>query len=187
MEFTMHTTHELFLICSLEIFDGIPYVNLDLGKGNVKYPFDMGAGRVNDGRLHHIKIDRKSNILKLTLDDRNRVHNVATGDGYLDLGTMLFVGGVDYQSRLPWQVWSRNDMYYRGCVCGLKINGGEIVNLEKISVESGIDGGCSTFSTDCQDLPCDNNGMCHERWDGFYCDCSNTPYTGKNCDKSSLI
>ncbi|KAI3388268.1 hypothetical protein SNEBB_000708 [Seison nebaliae] len=34
---------------------------------------------------------------------------------------------------------------------------------------------------------CQNFGNCHIRWDGYFCDCTQTPFTGHTCEQPTLI
>lgn len=174
---------------SVELFDGQPYVNLDLGGGVYKYPFETRSGLVNDGQPHHILINRRGRTLRLALDGDERIHTIVGGDDDLDLGSHLYIGAVDSPSQLPWHVWSRDRKYFRGCFWGLRINDGEVVDIESYvrnQVMPGIEPGCLSTPPQCPSRPC-VNGVCLERFDGFHCDCSATPFTGDHCEKGESL
>lgn len=171
---------------SVEIYDGQPYVNLNLGSGVYKYPFEMRTGPVNDGQQHHVAIHRSGRQLRLSLDGNDRIHTIVGGDDSLDLSSHLYVGAVDIPSQVPWEVWSRDRKFFRGCFWGLRINNGEVVDLESFiqsQTVHGIQSGCHSGAVQCPNRPC-TNGICLERMNGPVCDCSATAFTGTRCQNS---
>ena len=105
---------------AMEIYDGIPYLVIDLGDGVHRYPFSMDP--LNDGEMHEITVWRYNRNLRLTTDNVTTEYNIRSGQDNLDLGTFLFVGGVDNPNRLPWHVWNRKPSFYVGCIWDLRIN-----------------------------------------------------------------
>ena len=178
---------------TVETFDGKLYVVVAFGRRPAKYlleAVESSAGRVDDGRPHRVRINLgHGSIIRLRLDDsEERMERVDGVDRPVDLGTDLYLGGVDSPDDLPWQVWSRGDggKFYKGCLWGLRINSGPAVGLAKIvGRRSGVTAGCPEMPAGCltadRQTPCRNGSPCLQRWAGHVCDCSETSFTGSTC------
>ena len=68
---------------------------------------------------------------------------------------------------------------YVGCIRALLLNG-QLQDLRSYARQSlyGISEGCMGK---CESNPCLNNGTCHERYDGYSCDCRWTAFKGPIC------
>ena len=110
---------------AVEMYDGVVYLVIDLGDGVHRYPFSFDA--LNDGEPHKLTIWRFNRNLKLTLDGATSEYNIPSNEIDLDLGTFLYVGGVDNPDRLPWHIWTRSDdKGFVGCIWDFKINVQEV-------------------------------------------------------------
>ncbi|VDN06462.1 unnamed protein product [Thelazia callipaeda] len=58
---------------------------------------------------------------------------------------------------------------FKGCIRDLFING-EFINMRKSINVFGVTEGCHR-SEICTPNPCQNDGICHDQWDEFLCDC----------------
>ena len=119
---------------SVEMHDGILYFVIDMGDGVYRYPFH--EDRLNDGFPHEARIDKNGNAIRLHLDSRDRSYTVPGTDTNLDLGTFLYVGGVERADYLPWHIWTRmpywrtqENKYYVGCVWDLSLDDGDFIDL----------------------------------------------------------
>ena len=175
---------------AIETYDGVPYFVIDTGLGEKRYPFNQQQVRVDDGEDHFIKVDRNGASVHLTLDDQSVTYNMGGVRTKLDLGTNMYLGAVDVPQRLPWHVWTRRNQFFQGCMWGLKINDGEIDLARAVEGQSvpGVQAGCMDMSMGCLAGPC-SHGVCHDRFPGnsFYCDCSDTPYTGPRCSRRKQL
>lgn len=177
---------------AVEIYDAILYLVINLRGRVERFPFNGKDRRIDDGKPHYVHIDRNGQELQMTLDSDRRRH-IIESSASLELGSTLFAGGVDLKERLPWHVWTgdaagialgEDRKYFRGCLWDLKLNGQESVDLESYVQQQGITGiepECREMPVDCLTDPC-HAGPCSERWNGFFCDCSNTNFTGKRCE-----
>ena len=183
---------------AIEMFDGIVYFIINYGDGVHRYP--LSAARADDGRAHHIQVQRSSDRITLSLDNVSMAHRTRPtrrappGDNHLDLATFLYVGGVENPSTLPWHLWTRGrtvENFFVGCMWDLRVNPGDendIVDLPAFIRSQGIAGmeeGCRSMTEDCAVGPC-VNGVCHDRATGYLCDCSATPYTSTRCNTCEL-
>ena len=170
---------------AIEMYDGILYLVLDLGGGPQRYKFS--DDRVDDGEPHYVLVNRNGRNLQTTLDEQTQQHRLPPGRDYnLDLGTHLFLGGVDDDTApdLPWHLWTRNPKFYTGCIWGLVLNDGIPVDLPMYAREQNpfVRPGCADNTMACEAGPC-MHGVCQSTWRPPYysCDCSESDYTGKRC------
>jgi len=61
-------------------------------------------------------------------------------DGTLDVGSTLFVGGTSNKQQLPWPLYSRLRDFYRGCIWDLRLDGGDIIELQQLWRDQGMPG-----------------------------------------------
>ena len=131
-------------------------------------------------------MEYRNRVLTLTLDGQETRYTLSDGDGILDLDSSIYLGGGG--GRLPWHLWTREGKFFKGCLWGVRFNGGDVIDLESaVSRQriTGIDTGCNSPPVECGRRPCANAGVCGERFTGGpVCDCSDTDYTGRNCQTS---
>jgi len=60
---------------SIELYDGRLYVNVDDGStgGFRKYALDARSERVDDGRARHVSVQLDNDVVRMSLDDFQRV------------------------------------------------------------------------------------------------------------------
>jgi len=173
---------------AIEISDGDLYALFNLGGQTKRYL--VGTG-VDDGQQHYVRIDRNGRSLWLTLDNEQLQGSLPEGgDGSLDVGSTLFVGGTSNKEQLPWRLYSRRrDNFYRGCIWDLRLDSGDIVELRQLWTEQGMPGltaGCAAMPFQCSARSCENGGICRELWGGHLCDCAFTSFTDTRCQRGQL-
>lgn len=162
----------------LELFDGLLYLSL----GSNRYPFQKPLKPLNDGQLHLVKFSLGQRNLQLILDGVTSAFSSGSVSQIGEFKPFMFIGGVSDRSRLPQNIWTYDQPFFRGCLSGIRINGGRMVDLEQyVEGQVGLEVGCPDLSSHCEKSPC-VHGICSERSDGRYCDCSATQFTGRDCD-----
>jgi len=102
-------------------------------------------------------------------------------------GTFMFVGAVNTAARLPWNLWTRQGEFFIGCIWGVRVNDGDVEDLPRYASEQqvrGVEPGCKTKPLACAHPQC-TRGVCHDRSQGFICDCANTSYSGQLCSEGT--
>lgn len=66
-----------------------------------------------------------------------------------------------------------------GCIRALLLNG-QLIDLKSYA-NRGLYGISSDCHGRCDSSPCLNNGTCHERYDGYTCDCRWSAFKGPIC------
>lgn len=72
---------------------------------------------------------------------------------------------------------------YLGCMRALMLNG-QLIDLMSYA-RSGLYGVSTDCVGRCESTPCLNNGTCHERYDGYSCDCRWSSFKGPICADGS--
>ena len=173
---------------AVELIDGDLYAVFNLGGQTQRF---LVGGGLNDGQGHHVIISRIGRRLTFTVDGQEHSGRLLPGDdGSLDLGSTLFVGGTSNPEQLPWLLYSRMQEFYRGCVWDLRLDGGDIVELDQLRIDQGMflmSPGCASMPIHCTATSCQHDGICRERWGGRRCFCSLTAYTGRHCQNGQLL
>lgn len=68
---------------------------------------------------------------------------------------------------------------FLGCIRTLLLNG-KLIDLKSYA-QDGLYGISTDCSGRCDSNPCLNNGTCHERYDGYTCDCRFSSFKGPIC------
>jgi len=134
-----------------------------------------------------VRIDRNGRTVYLGLDNEQHQERLPAGDdSSLDVGSTLYVGGTANRRQLAWPLYSRLRDFYRGCVWDVRLDGGDVVELQRLLVEQrmpGVSAGCTAMPDECSSASCDHGGSCLDRWGGHLCDCARTYYTGTRCQR----
>ncbi|XP_060060672.1 cadherin EGF LAG seven-pass G-type receptor 3 isoform X2 [Erinaceus europaeus] len=93
----------------------------------------------------------------------------------LDLTGPLLLGGVP---NLP-ENFPVTHKDFTGCMRDLHIDGRR-VDMAAFVANNGTTAGCQAKLHFCESHPCQNNGVCSERWGGFSCDCP-VGFGGQDC------
>ncbi|OTF69070.1 neurexin-1b-alpha-like protein [Euroglyphus maynei] len=180
-----NTTRDYF---ALELLDGHVYLLMNLGTSPVKVK--ATNKRVDDGHWHMITVRRSERSGQVVVDETISDFVSPGQSNRLDLSDSIFLAGIPHfigQSTPP-ELWSSSIGYgYIGCVKDLYIND-RIIDLATITKrqDSGsIRPSCHSLSSQCTNSPCQNDGKCIEGWNRYYCDCSETSYTGSVCSKNA--
>ncbi|XP_068079984.1 contactin-associated protein-like 4 isoform X2 [Danio rerio] len=149
----------------------------------VVFSFDVGNGpldvrvqtpsALNDERWHHVRAERNVKEASLCVDQHPAAVQKAPADGHihLQLNSQLFVGGTASRQK-----------GFLGCIRSLKLNGRTLDLEERAAITPGVSAGCPGHCSSYGGL-CLNHGSCVEKYSGFTCDCSLSPFTGTFCHK----
>jgi len=84
---------------AVELFDGVPYVVIDLGDRVHRFMLGRDERRVSDGSAHHVKVERSNRALILHLDEDEKSVNIISGQNILDLGICSIRNGYHFVFR----------------------------------------------------------------------------------------
>ncbi|XP_061680126.1 contactin-associated protein-like 4 isoform X2 [Syngnathoides biaculeatus] len=148
----------------------------------VIFSFDVGNGplevrvetnfSMNDNRWHSVRAERNVKEATLHVDDV-QAKQEAPSDGqiHLQLNSQLFIGGTASRQK-----------GFLGCIRFLQLNGITLDLDKRARITPGVQPGCPGHCNSYRFL-CQNQGLCVEGHNGFYCDCSQSAYTGTFCHK----
>lgn len=126
--------------------------------------------KLNDDKWHSVSVERNRKEGRMVVDGalKAEVREPPGPVRALHLTSKLVIGSnVD------------NRDGYTGCIRALLLNG-QPVDLKSYAMKGlyGVTPGCVGK---CESSPCLNNGTCHERYDGYTCDCRWTAFKGPIC------
>jgi len=169
------------------------FIAIELVSGNLRYVFNTGDGSrrmkstarhaLNDNQWHSVAISRSNlNQYTLTVDDMLTTVTNNELDSYLDLESVLYLGGVpqEFYHKLPNLIHSKNG--FEGCLASFDLNG-QIFDLsanDLIIKSTSVSEGCEGNEALC-------NSDCTTCGPGIECKC-NTPFpTSSDCLEGSMI
>ncbi|XP_043250778.1 neurexin-4 isoform X2 [Colletes gigas] len=157
------------------------YIKISINSGNqIQFQYLAGSGpltvsvqtsyRLADNRWHSVSVERNRKEARIVVDGalKTEVKEPPGPVRALHLTSDLVVGATtDYRDG------------YVGCIRALLLNG-QLQDLRSYARQGlyGITEGCMGR---CESNPCLNNGTCHERYDGYSCDCRWTAFKGPIC------
>ncbi|XP_051972805.1 contactin-associated protein-like 5 isoform X2 [Xyrauchen texanus] len=146
--------------------------SFDVGNGPLEVRVEMPAA-LNDDRWHHVRAERNVKEASLYVDHHPGAVQKAPADGHihLQLNSQLFVGGTASRQK-----------GFLGCIRSLKLNGKTLDLEQRAKITPGVTPGCPGHCSSYGDL-CQNQGTCMEKYNGFSCDCSLSPFIGTFCHK----
>ncbi|XP_044018099.1 neurexin-4 isoform X2 [Aphidius gifuensis] len=163
------------------------YIKLFLENGKIKIQIktdnekavilDNFDEKFNDGKWHQIILTVSKNSIILNVDSRpmrtKRILNISTGSVY------LIGGGIFGES---------SNTGFVGCMRAIRIEGNERFPTdwkdEDYCCKNEIVFDACQMLDRCNPNPCKHDGICGQNSYEFYCDCSNTGYTGAVCHTS---
>ncbi|XP_043514492.1 neurexin-4 isoform X1 [Frieseomelitta varia] len=159
----------------------IDYIKISINSGNqIQFQYLAGGGpltvsvqtsyKLADNRWHSLSVERNRKEARIVVDGalKNEVREPPGPVRALHLTSDFVVGATtDYRDG------------YVGCIRALLLNG-QLQDLRSYARQNlyGISEGCMGK---CESNPCLNNGTCHERYDGYSCDCRWTAFKGPIC------
>ncbi|KAI1230282.1 hypothetical protein IHE44_0010247 [Lamprotornis superbus] len=159
------------------------YIRIELNTTrDVAFIFDIGNGDENltvrsvvpwnDDEWHQVKAELNVKLARLRVDKLPWVVRPFPPQSFvrLEFDRPLYVGAAEHKMR-P----------FLGCLRALRMNG-VTLNLEgKANETEGVRVNCTGY---CQDppVPCQNSGLCVERYSHYTCNCSISAFTGPFCN-----
>ncbi|KAK0161422.1 hypothetical protein PV327_009893 [Microctonus hyperodae] len=157
------------------------YIKISINGGNVlQFQYQSGdkplkvaiqtSSSLADNNWHSVSVERNRKEAKIVLDGalKNRISEPPGPVRALHL-TSDFVIGATTKYRDG----------YVGCIRSLLLNG-KLQDLRQYA-KRGLYGVSENCVGKCESNPCLNNGTCHERYDGYTCDCRWTAFKGPIC------
>uniref|UniRef100_A0A8D0HL23 Contactin associated protein family member 5 n=1 Tax=Sphenodon punctatus TaxID=8508 RepID=A0A8D0HL23_SPHPU len=144
--------------------------SIDVGNGTTEITVQSSTP-LNDNQWHYVQAERNPKETSLRVDNLPRKILEAPDEGHfrLQLNSQLFVGGKASRQK-----------GFVGCIRSLHLNGQKLDLEERAkmtpSVKPGCPGHCSSYGNLCH-----NGGKCMEKYNGYSCDCTNSPYEGPFC------
>nr|NVI76541.1 neurexin IV [Cucujiformia] len=157
------------------------YIKLSIVSGNqLQFQYQAGSGpmavtretsySLADDQWHSVSVERNRKEAMLVVDGalKAEIREPPGPVRALHLTSELVIGATtDYRDG------------FTGCIRALLING-QHIDLRSYA-RNGIYGISEGCIGKCQSSPCLNNGTCHERYDGYWCDCRWTAFKGPIC------
>ncbi|KAK7830362.1 hypothetical protein U0070_018870 [Myodes glareolus] len=141
---------------------------------------------LDDGQWHSVSFSAKRNHLSVVVDGHVTPASPWLGPEQVNSGGIFYFGGCpdkSFGSRCKSPVGG-----FQGCMRLISINN-KMVDL--IAVQQGSLGNFSDLQIDscgisdrCLPNFCEHGGECSQSWSTFYCNCTNTGYTGATCHSS---
>ncbi|XP_043916578.1 contactin-associated protein-like 5 [Protopterus annectens] len=195
VSFQFRTWNKDGLLLSAALFGKSGVLLLYLDRGILKLNLQVNGesetvlttgSDLNDGLWHTVSMSARRHRIAFTVDNDATLAESATIQGQIVSGNNYYFGGCPpsaADSRCVPVVSG-----YQGCMRSIFID-----NMPKDLklVQRGSHGNFSELQIDvcgmkdrCLPNYCEHSGVCFQSWTTFYCDCSNTGYTGATCHNS---
>ncbi|XP_012235285.2 neurexin-4 isoform X1 [Linepithema humile] len=157
------------------------YIKVSITTGNqLTFQYVAGGGPLTvtvqtsynlaDNKWHSVSVERNRKEARIVIDGalKNEVREPPGPVRAIHLTSDFVVGATtDYRDG------------FVGCIRALLLNG-QLQDLRSYA-RRGLYGITEDCVGRCESSPCLNNGTCHERYDGYWCDCRWTAFKGPIC------
>ncbi|KPP76542.1 hypothetical protein Z043_104107 [Scleropages formosus] len=137
--------------------------------------------RVNDSNWHFTTLSRYNLRTALRLDSEIKADEVKPQRQFMKIVSDLFLGGVplDIRTSALTQPRVKEQPPFKGIITDLKYGNTEprLINSHRVRLD--MEGLCA-------ESPCVNGGICSIADGELLCDCSNTGYIGRFCEKGEF-
>lgn len=188
---------------ALEIIESHVQFSFSLGDEVTRASAEIPGG-VSDGQWHEVEVSYINKTVTISLDNCDVALALEHGERlgpkwacagrseqileercglitetchrFLDLTGPLQLGGLPaIPSNFP--VRTKD---FVGCISDLYVDH-IFVDLNSFVADNGTNAGCPEKNAFCSSIPCKNNGVCREVWDGFICECTEN-FAGPTCE-----
>nr|XP_023663524.1 neurexin-3a-like isoform X10 [Paramormyrops kingsleyae] len=162
------------------------FLHLMVAEGKLQLRFSIDCAettvttvrRVNDSNWHFATISRQNLRTSLRLDSEIKTDEVRPQRKFMKIISDLFLGGVplDIRTAILTQPQIKEQPPFRGIITDLKYDKAKpkLINSHRVRLD--MEGLCA-------ESPCTNGGICSVVEGEMVCDCTNTGYIGRFCDK----
>ncbi|XP_031421931.1 basement membrane-specific heparan sulfate proteoglycan core protein isoform X8 [Clupea harengus] len=168
---------------------GADFISLGLVGGRPEFRFDVGSGMatiryptpIRLGEFHTVELVRNNTLGTLIVDGEPAINGSSQGRFQgLDLNEDLHVGGYPNYSQLANTAGLKTG--FVGCIRQLILQGEEVIFKDLDRSSTGVSN-CPT----CEDLPCQNGGVCQDSDASLYkCTCPRG-FKGSNCQHHASL
>ncbi|XP_042698984.2 contactin-associated protein-like 5 isoform X3 [Chrysemys picta bellii] len=144
--------------------------SIDVGNGPMEATVQSPTS-LNDNQWHFVRAERNLKQTSLQVDNLPKKILEAPAEGHfrLQLNSQFFVGGTASRQK-----------GFLGCIRSLHLNGQKLDLEERAKMTPGVKPGCPGHCSSYGNL-CHNGGKCVEKYNGYFCDCTSSPYEGPFC------
>ncbi|XP_039350698.1 contactin-associated protein-like 5 isoform X6 [Mauremys reevesii] len=144
--------------------------SIDVGNGPIDATVQSPTP-LNDNQWHFVRAERNLKQTSLQVDNLPKKILEAPAEGHfrLQLNSQFFVGGTASRQK-----------GFLGCIRSLHLNGQKLDLEERAKMTPGVKPGCPGHCSSYGNL-CHNGGKCVEKYNGYFCDCTSSPYEGPFC------
>ncbi|KAK7883342.1 hypothetical protein WMY93_029516 [Mugilogobius chulae] len=173
---------------AVEILDGSVRLTYDLGSGPVRLQTHK---QVADGDFHLVSVRRIGSMGTLNVDNCTDLEN----DGFcfaqtfgilertLDVGNMnMTFGGLRSTESVLLHPGQTQAHSFVGCMRQIHVNGVQLKPSMALAVYNIHESCPRTKTSPCDSNPCHNDGVCHDKWHEYFCECKDS-FTGKSCNQ----
>ncbi|XP_072315856.1 protocadherin Fat 4 [Eucyclogobius newberryi] len=173
---------------AVEILDGTVRLTYDLGSGPVRLQTHK---HVADGDFHLLSVRRIGSMGTLNVDNCTDVEfegfcflqTFGIQERTLDVGNMnMLFGGLRNMEPVVLRPGQTQTHSFVGCMRQIYVNGVQLRPSMALDINN-IHESCPRIKkSPCVSKPCHNDGVCHDQWHEYFCECKN-PFTGNSCNQ----